>query len=118
MTIIVKGLGADQELRARVLATMETILGKTRVKPTTATVVFMTENGSRGGVTICCAVTVMVPRQAPLRVSQVAVAASMAFNGAVHALERMLSGAPDRRRALSRRPKKYYVARRALETSS
>jgi len=93
-------------------------LGKTRVKPTTATVVFMTEKGSRGGVTICCAVTVMVLRQAPLRVSQVAVAASMAFNGAVHALERMLSGAPDRRRALSRRPKKYYVARRALETSS
>jgi hypothetical protein len=81
MTVIVKGLGTDQELRARVLATMATVLGKTRVKPTTATVVFMSEKGSRGGVTIRCAVTVMVPRQAPLRVSQVAVAARWRSTG-------------------------------------
>lgn len=115
--IIVKGLGAEPGFRARVLAKVEAVLRRARVAPTTATVAFTSEKGSKGGVAIRCAVTAMVPRQPALRVAQVAVTPLIAFDQAVAALDRMLTGAPDRRRTLRRRPKKYYLARRAMEAS-
>jgi hypothetical protein len=63
-----------------------------------------------------CAVTAAVPRQATVRIAPLAATAPLAFAKAMKALERSLSGVPDQRRALSRRPK-YYLAKRMLESS-
>jgi hypothetical protein len=93
---------------------MQSVLAKARVQPTTTTIVF---TDAKGGVAIRCAVTAAVPRQAMQRVAPLAATAPLAFAKAVKALERSLSGAPDRRRALSRRPKKYYLAKRMMESS-
>jgi hypothetical protein len=116
MTIVIRGIGTGSEFRARVLAEMQSVLAKTRVQPTATTIVFTDENGPKGGEAIRCAVTAAVPRQATLRVAPLAATAPLAFAKAVKALARSLSGAPDRSRALSRRPKKYYLAKRMMES--
>jgi hypothetical protein len=117
MTIRIRGIGTESEFRARVLGEVQSMLSKTRVQPTTATIVFTDVNGPKGGVAIRCAVTAELPRQATLRVAPLAATAPLAFAKALKALARGLSGAPDRRRALSRRPKKYYLAKRMMESS-
>jgi hypothetical protein len=115
MTVVIRGIGS--EFRARVLTEVQLVLAKARVKPTTTTISFTDENGPKGGVAIRCAVTAAVPRQATLRIAPLAATAPLAFAKAAKALERSLSGAPDRRRALRRRPKKYYLAKRMMESS-
>ena len=61
--------------------------------------------------------TAVVPRQATLRVAPLAATAPLVFAKAVKAFARGLSEDPDRSRALSRRPKKYYLAKRMMESS-
>jgi hypothetical protein len=116
VTIAIRGIGTGSDLRARVLAQVQSGLARARVKPTT-TIIFTEENGPKGGMAIRCAVTAAVPRQATLRVAPLAATAPLAFAKAVKALGRSLSGAPDRRRALSRRARKYYLAKRMMESS-
>jgi hypothetical protein len=117
MTIVIRGIEAESEFRARVLAEVESVLAKARVQPTTATIVFTDVNGPRGGMAIRCAVTAALPRQATLRIAPLAATARLAFAKAVKAFARGLSEDPDRSRALSRRPKKYYLAKRMMESS-
>jgi hypothetical protein len=106
-----------ERIPGAVLAQVQSVLARARVKPTTTTIIFTDQNGPKGGMAIRCAVTAAVPRQATVRIAPLAATAPLAFAKAMKALERSLSGVPDQRRALSRRPKKYYLAKRMLESS-
>lgn len=61
--------------------------------------------------------TAALPRQATLRIAPLVATAPLAFAKAVKAFARGQSEAPDRSRALSRRPKKYYLTKRMMESS-
>jgi hypothetical protein len=123
VTIAVRGIGTGSEFRAR--SSLKCV--GARQGPGEADDddhhlhgperIFTDQNGPKGGMAIRCAVTAAVPRQATVRIAPLAATAPLAFAKAMKALERSLSGVPDQRRALSRRPKKYYLAKRMLESS-
>jgi hypothetical protein len=52
MTIVIRGIEAESEFRARVLAEVESVLDKARMQPTTVTIVFTDVNGPKGGMAI------------------------------------------------------------------
>jgi ribosome-associated translation inhibitor RaiA len=84
------------------------------VAPPSARINFTDENGPKGGVGVRCAITVPVPRRAPVHVEHVAEMHGTAFDGALDTLEHRLAQGRRREREAGRRPKKYYVAKRAL----
>lgn len=50
MTIVIRGIEAESEFRARVLAEVDSVLNKARVQPTTVTIVFTDVNGPKGAM--------------------------------------------------------------------
>jgi ribosome-associated translation inhibitor RaiA len=84
------------------------------VTPLSARINFTDQNSAKGGVSIRCAITVPVPRRAPIHVEHVATAPETAFDGALGTLEHRLAQGRRREREAGRRPKKYYAAKRAL----
>ena len=89
-------------------------IAKLGVVPLSARINFTDEDGPKGGVAIRCAITVPVPRRAAVHVEHVAPARGIAFDGALDTLEQRLAQRRRREREAGRRPKKYYVAKRAL----
>ena len=71
-------------------------------------------NGPKGGVAVRCLIEVRLPRRPPLDVHHVAESPRLAFDGALERIDRKLGRDRARGRARSRRPKKYYAAKRAL----
>lgn len=114
MAMEIWGLSRDPALRGRVARRMSAALARLRVRPVEGRVAFCDENGPKGGVAIRCAVTVRLPYRPAVRVESTAETPRLAFDGALPALERRLARYRIRARDLSRRPKKYYVAKRVL----
>jgi ribosome-associated translation inhibitor RaiA len=115
--IEIRGIPGPSQLRGRVTRQLEKALAPIRATPVTARVVFSDEDGPRGGVGHRCAITVRLPRQPALRVAEQAATARQAFDASFDVLIRRLARQRERRGALRRRPKKYYVAKRLLTES-
>jgi len=115
MTIEIRGIERDTALRARVSRLMAAALEPLRVKPVAARVSFFDDNGPKGGLAARCALNVRVPYRPSVRVEQTAVTPRVAFDGAIHTLERQLERYRERDRDGRRHPKKYFVAKRLLE---
>jgi hypothetical protein len=115
VTIEVRGISGDRRFRAHVVRALEETLGRLGVVPVSAHVAFADENGPKGGIAVRCLLEVRVPRRPPIDARHLAESARLAFDGALTKLDRQVARDRGRRRQQSRRPKKYYVARRALE---
>ncbi|HEU4370942.1 MAG TPA: HPF/RaiA family ribosome-associated protein [Methylomirabilota bacterium] len=113
MSLVMEGIALDDPLRAHVEEKLGGVI-RGRRPPTAVRVGFRDENGPKGGLDIRCALTVELPRQAPVHAEAVAADHRLAFDGALGALRRELKAGRERRRDAARRPKKYYVAHRAL----
>jgi putative sigma-54 modulation protein len=114
VAIEIEGIPSDPFLRARCARRARQVLARLAVAPTSARIHFTDENGPKGGVSVRCAITVPIPRRAPVHVEHVAEIHGTAFDGALDTLERRLAQGRRRAREAGRRPKKYYVAKRAL----
>jgi ribosome-associated translation inhibitor RaiA len=113
MAIEVRGIPGDRVLRGRIERQLTTLLKRFAVSPIAAEVQFFDDDGPKGGVAIRCAVLVRVPFRPSMRVEHVAKTPRLAFDGAWPVVERQLARYQERAREARRRPKKYYVAKRA-----
>jgi hypothetical protein len=113
IAIDIEGLANDPALRTRCVRRARQALARLGVTPLSARINFTDQNGPKGGVSIRCAITMPVPRRAPVHVEHLAPTSKTAFDGALDMLEHRLAQARRREREAGRRPKKYYVARRA-----
>jgi hypothetical protein len=100
----------QSQVRNRILQALDRVGGRT----TAAKVLFIDENGPKGGVDTRCTIVADIPRRPDLSVTHIAESAALAFDGALGALEQSAARDRDRKRALARRPKKYFVAKRLL----
>jgi hypothetical protein len=81
---------------------------------TTARVTFSDVNGPKGGADIRCALLVSVPGRPPIRAEDVETTPRLAFDASYARVLRQFERALGRRREASRRPKKYFAAKRLL----
>ena len=116
MVIEIRGIRRDPALRARVEKQVQAALERLQLKPITAQATFFDDNGPKGGLAIRCALTARLPYRPALRVEQTEATQRTAFDGAFAALERQLECYRERDRDSRRRPKKYFVAKRVLES--
>jgi ribosome-associated translation inhibitor RaiA len=113
-TLDIQGLPPASPLRARVTRQLTKLLGLLRTEPSSARAAFFDDDGPKGGNAIRCALTVRLPHRPNVRVEHTAGTRRLAFDGAFAALDRQLAEQRERRVERSRRPKKYYVAKRLL----
>jgi ribosome-associated translation inhibitor RaiA len=114
MSLVMEGLALDDPLRAHIEDKLAAAMRGRRRPPTAVRVGFTDQNGPKGGVDIRCAITVEVPRRAPMHAEGVAETHRLAFDAALDTLARELKRDRERRRDAARRPKKYFAARQAL----
>lgn len=107
-----RGLRREASLGARVRERVDKAVGRLRVRPVAAQIVFRDDNGPRAGVQ--CTVALRLPYRLPLRAEHAAMTPRLAFDGALEALGRQVAGYRDRQRQRRRRPKKYFVTKRLL----
>jgi ribosome-associated translation inhibitor RaiA len=116
MIIEIRGIRRDPALRARVKKQVQAALERLQLKPITAQATFFDDNGPKGGLAIRCALTARLPYRPALRVEQTEATQRTAFDGAFAALERRLERYRERDRDSRRHPKKYFAAKRLLES--
>jgi hypothetical protein len=114
VTIDVGAFAAPSRVRAQAMERLLAVLARVPVRPLTARLTLVDENGPNGEEGLRCAVTVALPRRAVIRVGQVAEAPAPALARTLDALERRLERERVRRREGRRRPTKYFWARRLL----
>jgi len=114
MTLVMEGIALDDPLRAHIRDKITPMTSRGRLRPTSARVAFIDENGPKGGPAIRCALSVDVPRRPTAHASGLGETPRLAFDGAAAALEHELERERGRRRDVARRPKKYFVARQVL----
>jgi ribosome-associated translation inhibitor RaiA len=115
MAIVIEGLG-DAALRRLVGKKLDGLLRHLRQPPVAVRVDLTDENGPKGGVGIRCALTVDMARRRTVHVEHTAATPRQAFDLAFEALERRALQEIDRARDRRRRPKKYFLAKRLLES--
>jgi len=115
MAIVVEGLG-DPALRRLIRKKLDAL--RVRQPPTAVRVGFTDENGPKGGPSIRCALTIDMVRRRAVHVEHTATTPRRAFDLAFDALERRALQEIDRTRDRRRRPKKYFLARRLLESEA
>ena len=82
--------------------------------PPAAKVIFADENGPKGGADTRCTIVAEMPRRRANSVTELRDSAEVAFDAAFSALESSIERDRARWRALVRRPKKYFLAKRLL----
>jgi putative sigma-54 modulation protein len=118
MVITIEGANHDRTLRQLITAKLDALAARHRVRPVSARVGFVDENGPKGGVDTRCALSLELPRRPTLHVNELAESSRTAFDAAFEALERRMSRDVEHGRERRRRPKKYYVAKRLLAPDS
>lgn len=113
--IRISGTERDAILRARAAKLMTGALARLSVGPVRGRVVFLDDNGPKGGRAMRCALTVRLPYRPSLRVERSAESRRLALDAAFPVLERRLERYRERDRESKRHPKKYFAARRGLE---
>ncbi len=116
-SILVEGI-RNAAFTARVRAKIARALGCVDPPPTMAKVIFADENGPKGGVGIRCTVVSDMPRRRELSVTGLGETGEIAFDAAFAALDERVRRDRARRRALVRRPKKYFLAKRLLASDA
>jgi len=114
MTLEIRGVTGNPRFRAYMVEVLSGTLERLGIAPVSAQIGFDDENGPKGGVAVRCLIEVRLPRRPPLDVHHVAESPRLAFDGALERIDRKLGRDRARGRARSRRPKKYYAAKRAL----
>lgn len=112
-SIVVEGT-RNRGFAAYVRGKIAEALGLVNPPPVTAKVIFVDENGPKGGPGIRCTVVSDMPRRREMSVTEVAPTEEVAFDAAMSALETSITRDRKRRRTLVRHPKKYYLAKRLL----
>ena len=113
-SIVVEGLhdsAFTDRVRAKILETLQRV----DPPPTTARIIFADENGPKGGVDTRCTIVSEMPRRREIAVSEVGPTLEVAFDAAYDAFAVSVGRDRTRRRALVRRPKKYFLAKRLLD---
>jgi len=113
MTIQIQGIHVDRALEAKITAALDEALARPH-PPTPAHVTFFDDNGPKNAPAIRCAITVFLPRKAPIHIERVDLTTRAAFDLAYAALARRLHDEAARARDARRRPKKYFVAKKLL----
>jgi ribosome-associated translation inhibitor RaiA len=116
MKLDIEGLAKQPLLRRQIVARTGKALSRLPAQPATVLVHFADVNGPKGGVDTRCGITVWLPGRRTVHVEELARSERQAFAGAIDALETRLRRDAERALDARRRPKKYYVARRLLET--
>jgi hypothetical protein len=114
MVIDIRGIAGNPALQAHIRKQMTGALERLNVTPLGARVLFVDENGPKGGIDIRCALAVRLPFQPTVRVEHMGSTPRRAFDEAFAVFERQLERDVDRARQSRRRPKKYYVAKRLM----
>jgi len=117
MGLVIEGLSLDDPLRAHVEEKVSMVTRRLRRGPTAVRVGFTDENGPKGGLAIRCALTVRLPYRPSVRVEHTAETERLAFDGGFATLERLLERYRERDRDNRRHPKKYFVAKRLIESA-
>jgi ribosome-associated translation inhibitor RaiA len=118
MTVVIEGVPGYETLHGLIRRKVEMLSARLRVPPVTARIAFSDENGPKGGVDIRCTLTLEVPRRQALHVEHVADTPRRAFDVAFAGLERRLARELKQARDQRRRPKKYFAAKRLLESDA
>lgn len=118
MIVVIENAQGHGALHALIRRKVQALATRLRVPPVTARIAFTDENGPKGGVGIRCALTFEVPRRQTLHVEHVAAEPRRAFDVAFAGLERRLGRELGHAREQRRRPKKYFVAKRLLESDT
>ena len=117
MAITIEGL-SDPAPRRLIGKKLEALGGHLARPPIAIRVGFTDENGPKSGVTIRCALTVELGGRGAVHAEDIAATPRQAFDLAFEALERRALKEIDRARDRRRRPKKYFLAKRLLESGS
>ncbi len=117
MAIVIEGI-KDAALRRVIGRKLDKLSRQLPRPPVAVRVDFTDENGPKGGVDRRCGLTIELPRRAALHAEDVAPTARAAFDLAFESLQRRVLREVERLRDQRRRPKKYFVAKRLLETPS
>lgn len=112
--IDVEGPPVTAALRGKITRRMRDSLTRLGLAPLGVRVLFSDQNGPKGGADVRCAMSVRFPRRPAIVAEHTAETAELALEGGLEALRRRLEKFRERARAVNRRPKKYYVAKRLL----
>jgi hypothetical protein len=112
-TVIVEGT-RNRRIVAQARTKVAQVLRLVDPPPTTAKIIFVDENGPKGGVGIRCTIVHDMPRRRDFSVTELGDSEEVAFDAAFAALETSVTRDRKRRRTLVRHPKKYYLAKRLL----
>ena len=115
-TVLISGRGLAAALRSRIAEHLTTALSRMGTEPATAHVTFFDDDGPKGGPAIRCAITIHLPHRPAIHVEHTTETARSAFDGAFAVLDRQLARDRERDRDRRRHPKKYYAAKRLVET--
>ena len=122
MTLAFRGIEIsglrDTALRTRISSRLSAALELVQVKPLAAQVAFFDDNGPKGGRAVRCALTVRVPYRPAVRVEHTAETPRLAFDASFKSLERQLDRYRELDRNRRRHPKKYFAAKRLLESET
>lgn len=83
-----------------------------------AQVAFFDDDGPKGGRAVRCGLTVRVPYRPAVRVEHTAETPRLAFDASFKSLERQLERYREMDRDRRRYPKKYFAAKRLLESET
>ncbi|HEY7540797.1 MAG TPA: HPF/RaiA family ribosome-associated protein [Methylomirabilota bacterium] len=108
------GLAVTPALRTHVAQRLRRALAGVRTSPVYVRVVFRDVNGPKGGLDVRCAIDVKIPKTAPLHAEETAERDIRAFDRSAAMIARRIKERLGRRQESSRRPKKYFTARRLL----
>lgn len=108
-----RGLKLTASLRGKAARRLSRALTALEVGVMRTRLVFSDDNGPKGGRARRCALTVALSKRQPIHVEHTAPSSTLAFDGALGRLEHRLARIRGIARDRTRRPKKYYVARRA-----
>jgi hypothetical protein len=100
--------------RQHVLARVTQALSRMAADAATARVIFTDVNGPKGGRDIHCALLVSLPGRPSIRAEQAQTTPRLAFDEGYARLLRRLEQVRGRQEDASRRPKKYFAAKRLL----
>lgn len=116
--IIVEGIHNNNAFVGKIRARVGETLSRVNPAPTVAKIIFADENGPKGGPGISCTIVHDMPKRRDFSVSELGETHEIAFDAAYAALETSVTRDRKRRRVLVRRPKKYFLAKRLLESEN
>lgn len=118
MKIEIVGIPKSKIARLQLLRRVEAALTPASGAVHHCRVAFTDENGPKGGVDTRCTIDVQLVRRASIHVEGQGTSEALALREALERLHRRVDAAIGAGRDAARRPKKYFVASRALSSSA